>query len=134
AHTIEQEAIFMPGVRVIPQPVRNYPSGETTAHIVGFMGPLPSEDYLDLGYERDDRVGWAGVEPSMEEELAGEKGNRRVEVDWTGRERRQNDPTIEPVAGLNLHLTLDLELQEKIYPIMEEILAERREVPDIDYI
>ncbi len=134
AHTIEQEAIFMPGVRVIPQPVRNYPSGETTAHIVGFMGPLPSEDYLDLGYERDDRVGWAGVELSMEEELAGEKGNRRIEVDWTGRELRQIDATIEPVAGLNLHLTLDLELQEKIHPIMEEILAERREVPDIDYI
>jgi penicillin-binding protein 2 len=134
AHTIEQESIFMPGVQVLPTPLRSYPSGEFTSHIVGFMGPIPNEGWLDLGYERDDRVGWSGIEVSMEEELAGLKGNRLIEVDWTGRELRQIGETTESVAGLNLHLTLDLELQLQVYEILENTLQRRRETPDIDYI
>jgi len=134
AHTIEQESIFMPGVRVLPESLRFYPSGEFTSHLVGFMGPIPNENWLDLGYERDDRVGWAGLEISMEGELAGIKGSREIEVDWTGRELRQIGETEEAVAGLNLHLTLDLELQKQVYEILEEVLERRRQTPDIDYI
>lgn len=134
AHTIEQESIFMPGVRVIPQPLRYYPSADLSAHIVGFMGPIPNNNWLDLGYERDDRVGWSGLEISMEEELAGIKGSRRIEVDWTGRELRQVGPTIDPVAGLNLHLTLDMALQRQVYDILQGIIEQRRQTPDIDYV
>ncbi len=134
AHQIEQESIFMPGVRVVPRPLRYYPTGELTSHLVGFMGPIPSEGWLDLGYERDDRVGWSGLEISMEEELAGLKGSREIEVDWTGRELRQIGETIDPVAGLNLHLTLDLELQAQVTQILQDALEYRRQTPDIDYI
>ncbi|MFN2135072.1 MAG: hypothetical protein ACK2UK_03905, partial [Candidatus Promineifilaceae bacterium] len=42
AYTIEQESIYLPGVHVIPKPLRDYPSSEYTAHIVGFMGPIPN--------------------------------------------------------------------------------------------
>lgn len=134
AYNIEQESVFLPGVRVIPQPLRYYPSGEFTSHLIGFMGPIPDENWLDLGYERDDRVGWSGLEVAMQEELSGVKGRRRIEVDWTGREIRQIGPTQEPIAGLNLHLTLDLDLQVEAYAILQEILERRRAAPDIDYI
>lgn len=130
AYQIEQESIFMPGVRVIEQPLRLYPSGELTAHLIGYMGPIPNENWLDLGYERDDRVGWAGLESSMEIELAGSKGERQIEQDWTGRELRQIGSTIEAQAGLNLHLTLDLELQEKAYEILLDWMDRRRQTPD----
>lgn len=133
AYRIEQESVFLPGVRVIPQPVRRYPSGEFTSHIVGFMGPLPDENWLDLGYERDDRVGWSGLEVSMEEELSGVKGERRIEVDWTGRELRQIGDTTEPLAGLNLHLTLDLELQQEVYEIVRRQMEEVRNTPRRDF-
>ncbi|HSM54705.1 MAG TPA: penicillin-binding protein 2 [Candidatus Sulfomarinibacteraceae bacterium] len=133
AYRIEQESVYLPGVRVIPQAIRNYPSGEYTSQIIGFMGPLPDESWLDLGYERDDRVGWAGLEVSMEEELAGSKGERRIEVDWTGRELRQIGQTEEALAGLNLHLTLDLELQQEVYAILEEGMREIRETPRRDF-
>lgn len=126
AYQIEQESVYLPGVRVIPRPARNYPSGEHTAHIVGFMGPLPNEQWLDLGYDRDDRVGWAGLEVSMQEELAGVKGQRTIEVDWTGRELRQIGEAAEPIDGLNLHLTIDLELQEEVYAILEKVMEARR--------
>jgi len=130
AYRIEQESIFLPGVRVIENPIRLYPSGELTSHIIGYMGPIPNENWLDLGYERDDRVGWAGMESSMEIELSGTKGERQIEQDWTGRELRQIGPTIEPEAGLNLHLTLDLDLQEKAAQILQDVMQRRRETPD----
>lgn len=133
AYRIEQESVFLPGVRVIPQPVRRYPSGEFTSHIVGFMGPLPDENWLDLGYERDDRVGWSGLEVSMEGELSGVKGEREIEVDWTGRELRQIGDTTEPLAGLNLHLTLDLELQKQVYDIVLRQMEEVRNTPRRDF-
>ncbi|MEZ4515453.1 MAG: hypothetical protein R3C44_00970 [Chloroflexota bacterium] len=85
AYEIEQESIFLPGVQVLAEPLRDYPSGEFTSHIIGYMGPIPNQNWItELGYERDDRVGWAGLESSMEVELAGEKGSRTVEQDWTG--------------------------------------------------
>ncbi|MFN2190327.1 MAG: penicillin-binding protein 2, partial [Candidatus Promineifilaceae bacterium] len=130
AYRIEQESIFLPGVRVIEEPIRYYPSGELTSHIIGYMGPIPNENWLDLGYERDDRVGWAGLESSMEIELSGSKGERQIEQDWTGRELRQIGPTIEPTAGQNLHLTLDLDLQEEAFKILQEYMQLRRDTLD----
>ncbi|MGD8857590.1 MAG: penicillin-binding protein 2 [Chloroflexota bacterium] len=130
AYRIEQESIFLPGVRVIEEPVRQYPTGEYTSHLIGYMGPIPNENWLDLGYERDDRVGWAGLESSMEIELAGNKGERQIEQDWTGRELRQIGPTIDPEPGLNLHLTIDEKLQEQAYQILKETIEQRRATPD----
>ena len=130
AYTIAQESVFLPGVQVIPQPLRQYPNGEYTATLIGFMGPLPDESYLDRGYGRSDRVGLFGLESSMEEVLRGTKGQRTIEVDWTGREIRQLGPQIDPIPGYNIHLTLDTELQVAAHNVLEEILELRRQKPD----
>lgn len=135
AYRVEQESIFLPGVRVIPQPLRYYPSGEFTAHILGYMGPIPNENWINvLGYQRDDRVGWAGLESSMELELAGEKGIRTIEVDWTGREVRQIGLAQDPQAGLNMHLTLDLDLQILATEIIRQVMETRESVLSRDPI
>ncbi|PIE80427.1 MAG: penicillin-binding protein 2 [Chloroflexi bacterium] len=135
AYTIEQESIFLPGVRVLQEPLREYPSGELTSHIIGFMGPIPNQGWIDqLGYERDDRVGWSGLESSMEIELSGVKGQRQIEQNWTGREVRQVGNAIAPQAGLNLHLTLDLELQRQTAEILAQYMEENRRTVRIDEI
>lgn len=135
AYRIEQESIFLPGVHVIPQALREYPTGEYTAHIIGYMGPVPNQNWIDvLGYERDDRVGWAGLESSMEMELAGAKGRRLIEQDWTGREVRQIGEAIPPEPGLNLHLTLDVKLQMITYDIVRQFMQKNREEVRIDMI
>ncbi len=114
-------------MRVLPEPLRDYPSGEFTSHIIGYMGPIPNINWItELGYERDDRVGWAGLESSMEVELAGEKGSRTIEQDWTGREVRQIGSAQEPVSGLNLNLTLDLKLQKIAYSILGQYMEANR--------
>ncbi len=128
AYRIEQESIFLPGVRVIPQALREYPSGEYTAHLIGYMGPVPNQNWIEvLGYERDDRVGWAGLESSMELEMKGDKGRRTIEQDWTGREVRQVGEAEEPEAGLNMHLTLDLQLQKITYDILGQFMEANRQ-------
>jgi penicillin-binding protein 2 len=135
AYIIEQESLFLPGVRIIPEPLRYYPSGQYTAPIIGFMGPIPNEGWISqLGYERDDRVGWSGLEIFMEFELAGTKGERQIEQDWTGRELRQIGLAQEPVPGLNLHLTLDLELQIIATEILRQAMELREETPSRDPI
>lgn len=135
AYQIEQESIFLPGVHVLPQPLRDYPSGAYTAHLIGYMGPIPNQSWIDtLGYERDDRVGWAGLESSMELELAGIKGERTIEQDWTGREVRQVGLGQEPQAGLNLHLTLDLDLQKITYEILGQFMQANEEAGKLDEI
>mgnify|MGYP002713010880 CR=1 FL=1 len=135
AYNIEQESIFLPGVRVIPEPLRYYPSGEYTAPILGYMGPIPNEGWINnLGYERDDRVGWSGLESSMEIELAGQKGERQIEQDWTGRELRQIGLATEPIPGLNLHMTLDLDLQIYTTEILRQAMETREATPSKDEI
>jgi penicillin-binding protein 2 len=135
AYAIEQESIFLPGVRVLPRPLRYYPTGDYTSHIIGFMGPIPNENWIDnLGYERDDRVGWSGMESSMELELSGTKGSRTIEQDWTGREVRQIGTAEEPLAGLNIHTTLDTDLQISAFKILEQFMEANRNTPRTDEI
>ncbi|MDJ0756371.1 MAG: penicillin-binding protein 2 [Ardenticatenaceae bacterium] len=133
AYLIEQESVYLPGVRIIPEPIRRYPTGELTSHLIGFMGPLPSEAWLALGYQRDDRVGLAGLEVSLEPLLAGNKGERQIVTDWTGREIRQLGTTITPQPGYNVHLTLDMELQAQATEILSQTLQARREFADVDF-
>lgn len=70
----------------------------------------------------------------MELELAGQKGVRTIEQDWTGREVREVGVSQEPVAGLNLHTTLDLDLQEKAFHILEAFMEGDRNKPRVDEI
>jgi penicillin-binding protein 2 len=107
--------LTLPGVDIQVASVREYPTGELTAHIIGYMGRIPAEDELRLralGYDPAfDRIGYAGMEQYMEEILAGQRGRLVREVDVAGLPLREV-ARIEPVAGFNLTLTLDVGLQE----------------------
>lgn len=129
ARAVEQESVFMPGVQVAPKPVRDYPTGEFTSHLIGFMGPLPDQSYRERGYEADDRVGLFGIESSLENQLSGIKGERTIEVDSTGRLQRQIGLATDPIPGRNLTLTLDYDLQIKATNILREFMARRRNFP-----
>lgn len=111
AQRIEELRPWLAGVEIEIVPVRDYPTGQLTSHLVGYMGPLPSDDYLEYGYSKDDRVGYSGVEARMEAELSGTKGERRIEVDVAGKQIRVVGEAVDPIPGLNVHLTVDTRLQ-----------------------
>ncbi|NWF68223.1 MAG: penicillin-binding protein 2 [Chloroflexi bacterium] len=112
---ILEERQTLPGVNVDLASVREYPSGALTAHIVGYMGPIPEEEAETLiaqGYNPAfDRIGYEGVEAFLETELAGQRGSILREVDVAGAEIRRFRE-VAPVAGVNVRLTIDLELQQ----------------------
>ncbi len=116
AQLIESKSDEWPGVEVEIEPIREYPTGELTSEIIGFLGPIPEsleEYYTELGFEPGrDKVGYAGVEATMQEVLGGTNGLRVVEKDVAGKVIRDLEPPVEPASGLNVKLTIDTRLQE----------------------
>lgn len=115
AMVVREKSSDWPGVSVEVQPVRDYPTGELTAEIIGFLGPIPADqekEYTDKGFlPGRDKVGFAGVELSMNDLLMGQNGERTVEVDVAGQEIRDLKPPVPAVPGSNLKLTIDTRLQ-----------------------
>jgi penicillin-binding protein 2 len=113
AFVIEEEHLALPGVIVEAEPLRRYTDGPLTAHLLGYVGSIPSDAlpaYRQGGYEPGDRVGLTGIERTQESYLKGTKGQKHIEVDAFEREVAVIASTA-PVQGDNVVLTIDLELQ-----------------------
>ncbi len=114
AMQIMEERIYMPGVEVEPVAVREYPTGELTTHIIGYLGPIPAEEAQELreqGYNPAfDRIGYEGVERYLENRLAGLRGSIEFERDVAGEVIKVIEQ-VDPVAGQNVRLTIDTDLQ-----------------------
>ncbi len=125
---ISENSDKLNGVDVITESVRYYPFKESAAHIMGYMGKI-SQDYElekyieENNYSRDDLIGKTGVEEKFEDLLSGKKGSQTLEVDAYGNRIKVTDVE-EPVPGGNLHLTLDIELQQKAEEIFKYGLEE----------
>ncbi len=117
---IGEEAEDLPGVLITVEPIRQYldetgkPGGPLLSHVVGYTGPIDREelDALEVdGYLRDDVIGKAGVEASFEDALRGTYGAQLVERDASGRQLKVIETIREPIAGTNLMLTIDADVQ-----------------------
>ncbi len=104
-----------PGIDVEIDPVRQYPTGNLTSEIIGFLGPIPAalEDYyVELGFVPNrDKVGYAGAEQSLNDILSGTNGTRTVEVNVSGEVIRNLTEPVDPIAGNDVYLTIDARLQ-----------------------
>jgi penicillin-binding protein 2 len=128
AMVVREHEVDWPGVSVQIEPVRNYPTGSLTATIVGFLGPIPAslaQEYTAQGFlPNRDKVGYAGVEYSMNDTLIGTPGKRTVEVDVAGQVLSNLAAPVAPVPGNNIVLTIDTRLQQATASILKR---------DIDY-
>jgi len=116
ARVIREKSVDWPGVAVEIEPIRDYPTGSLTANLVGFLGPIPAAfetAYRERGFiPNRDKVGYAGVETSLDDILMGHNGLRVVQVDVAGQELRNLEPPVPSVAGNNVVLTIDTRLQK----------------------
>ncbi len=123
AMTVREHEAEWPGVGVDILPTRDYPTGSLTANIIGFLGPIPASlegTYRTLGFQPGtDKVGYAGIELSMDDVLIGKPGKRVVEVDVAGQELRNLEPPIAPTSGENIVLTIDTRLQQAAQAALE---------------
>ncbi len=128
AMVVREHEVEWPGVSVEIEPVRDYPTGSLTATIVGFLGPIPAvleQEYRSQGFlPNRDKVGYAGVEYSMNDTLIGTPGERTVEVDVAGQVLGNLAAPVAPIPGNNIVLTIDTRLQQAAATILKR---------DIDY-
>jgi penicillin-binding protein 2 len=111
------------GVLLKRRPIRWYPEGPHTAHIVGYVTRITEEQLDELeakGYSEDDYIGQTGVEVWAEDILAGRRGGKLAIVTRKGEVVKViAERDAEP--GRDIELTLDLEIQKAA----EEMLGER---------
>ncbi|HUW25732.1 MAG TPA: penicillin-binding protein 2 [Gallionella sp.] len=107
-----------PGVEIKARLFREYPYGEITAHLLGYVGRINQSDVAQLeendlaaNYRGSDYIGKTGLEQSYESVLHGTTGVEQVEVDSVGRAIRRLSRT-PPVSGNTLVLSIDAKLQE----------------------
>ena len=110
--TIEKELYHWPGLSIVTRQRRFYPDGPLFAHILGYVAEANSSEInADKHIALGDRIGKLGLELTLEDRLRGTKGRNIIEVDALGRQlgKIQEDP---PIAGENITLSLDAELQK----------------------
>lgn len=115
------------GVSIAEGTIRKYNDSIYFAQVIGYTGRVDSEELKTLqaedpSYDLNDTVGKSGIEASMEMELQGKKGSETVFVDNMGKVVETSD-LIEPMAGNDITLTLDTDLQKVCYHILESKLA-----------
>jgi len=121
----------LPGVLLETRMARHYPYGTAGAHALGYVGTISEDDMQRVDRERyfgTGVIGKTGVERAYEDDLLGTGGYREVLVNAEGRPVHlaqgpdQQLRTREPLAGRDLRLTIDIELQR----VAEEAFAGRR--------
>jgi penicillin-binding protein 2 len=122
ATLIESHRLDLPGVMIQVESQRNYPGGVAAAHLLGYVGEISPEqlekpEFADL--HQGSVVGQYGVEKSYDRHVRGQAGQKSVEVDALGHEKRAVVAE-KPQAGNDLHLTIDLRLQK----VAEDLLGE----------
>ena len=117
----------LPGVKLNVDAWRQYPISESLSHVLGYVGKIDADEYdkLSSAYLMDDNIGKSGLEKYYESYLKGVHGAKRIEVDALGREKKVVSQS-EPVAGDNIILSIDANLQEKIYSILKEKIPRGR--------
>lgn len=114
---VEANKFYLPGVSIQIEPKRNYPFGELMAHTLGYVSEVSNEELKTAEYKGKyapgDPIGKFGLERMYEKYLRGADGEKRVEVDASGREVRVLDIK-EPVSGNGIYLNIDLDVQQAL--------------------
>ncbi|MEA4964218.1 MAG: penicillin-binding transpeptidase domain-containing protein [Oscillospiraceae bacterium] len=116
--------LCIPGVNVDTTSVREY-NTTYAAHILGSVGKMTAEEYetyQELGYSMDASVGKEGFEKAFEEYLHGSDGQKCTVLSSDGTVEEEYY-TEEPVAGNNVELSIDIDIQK----VAEDALASRIE-------
>lgn len=131
---IETESSKLPGVTVHTFISREYADKEVGGHLFGYISEI-SQTQLPKYRKRDsyhyrlgDFIGQSGIEEQYDSYLRGDDGHVFMEVDARGRMKRHIPSSNlftgitnkDAVAGHNIRLTIDRDLQNTAYKSLEE--------------
>lgn len=122
--SILENAAELPGITVEEEYIRKYVDSVYTSNILGYTGTISAAEIADNeGYEANDVIGKTGIEQSLDTELRGVKGSKDIYVDTFGRITEVLSET-PPETGNDVYLTIDINLQKKVYNAIEDKLVE----------
>ncbi len=107
----------MGGYYIVSNTKRYYIDGQQFSQLVGYTGKVNKGDLTDEYYYSTDVVGRLGVEAQYEEILRGEHGRILFSKN---KDEKLNEDSIQ---GKNLVLSIDYDLQKKLYSELYGILA-----------
>lgn len=131
----------VPGLNTEESMVRVY-NTEYGAHILGYIGAITADQWQDIykekeGYQMDALVGQSGLEEAFEEYLHGIDGYRVDVVTADGtliqqyyQRDQETGEEYRPIAGKNVELTIDLDMQTTAEEQLEALITELRNTPD----
>lgn len=115
------------GISVNEDMIRKYNYSEYFSSIIGYTGPISESEYTALhkknkDYTQNDTVGKAGMEQYYEIYLRGKNGEQKFYIDNVGRISEIISST-DSVAGDDLYLSIDADLQKAIYLALQNEIA-----------
>lgn len=115
------------GISVNEDMIRKYNYSEYFSSIIGYTGPISESEYTALhkknkDYTQNDTVGKAGLEQYYETYLRGKNGEQKFYIDNVGRISEIISST-DSVAGDDLYLSIDADLQKAIYLALQNEIA-----------
>ena len=127
-----------PGVKVADRSVRSYLYGSLASHVLGWVGPVNNSELSirkpveGKDYSLRDQIGKSGIELMFEDDLRGQNGKKVVEVDRKGRVIRERVDLFQPpVAGNDVHLTIDIDVQSLLEnELARSIHLAREKIPE----
>ncbi len=113
----------LPGVSLNNDYWRQYFFGPQFSHLLGYVGKISPDEYENnnQNYLLSDNIGKTGLEKEYESYLRGQPGIQKVEIDALGQEKKIISET-PFIPGDDLILTIDSDLQNKLYQIMDDKL------------
>ncbi|RAJ75175.1 penicillin-binding protein 2 [Chitinophaga dinghuensis] len=112
----ESMYLFQPGFELIPRQIRSYPYS-AAANILGYIAeisPTMLKDSNYASYNSGDYLGMTGLEKTYESVLMGQRGIQYLVKDNLNRPQgpyENGEFDSAAIAGKNLRLSLDIELQ-----------------------
>lgn len=123
---LAERKLEFPGVRQEPVAIRRYPYGELAAQVLGHVGEI-SEKELKFkafrGVKQGTIVGQEGVEFYYDRYLRGRPGAHPVQVNALGQAAGARLPTVQPIPGHSLRLSIDLGLEREAERALREGIA-----------
>ncbi len=124
---VMENADTLDGVSIEESTARKYVDSVYFSQILGYTGKVSEDELAQLqlsnsSYGINDTVGKSGIEQAMESVLQGTKGSETVYVDNTGQVIETSN-YVDSVAGNDVYLTIDKDLTEACYNIIEQSLA-----------
>ena len=102
-------ALGYDGVYLLKEAKRYYPYGELLAHTLGFVGI--------------DSQGLSGLELKYNDYLTGQDGSIKYYADAKGNRLSVPEDYVEPTNGMNVTLTIDLDLQQAMERELDNVVS-----------